>query len=80
MITSVIHLLQNWPSDGNPDKLDGQQLTVAYAYGAGLIERITQKKQCSACGAARDAFSYYKITPAGRLLVDAVEMVRGELQ
>lgn len=45
---------------------------IAYALiGANLIRREEVEKRCSCCGKPKLDYSYWKVTAAGRMLVDA---------
>ena len=59
--------------------LDGKRVEdmdrdhVMLAIGHGLISREEQTKPCAACGTPKVDFSYWRATPAGRLLIEALE-------
>ena len=62
----LVDLLTNFPANGKPQG-DMKQVAVAY----GLIAPVTQNKNCPACGTTRPDYTYFKITPAGKLLLRA---------
>jgi len=55
------------------DDLNRDEVTMALAYG--LIESREQTKPCPTCGTAKFDFRFWRVTGAGRLLVQA----QGEL-
>ena len=52
------------------EDLDREDVMVAVAFD--LIRREEQTKPCAACGTPKVDFHYWKATPAGRLLSEAL--------
>lgn len=80
LLRGAMDLLENWPDDARPDRLDGMMLSVAFAEAAGLIERTTTTKPCSACGAPKPDYSFYRITPAGQVALEISRLADADLE
>jgi hypothetical protein len=68
-LSALAYLLANFPSDGKPRDREAQ----IDALLLGFIEKREITKPCASCGTARPDYSYFKITPAGKLFSAAVE-------
>jgi hypothetical protein len=73
-IEEMIECLAAWPADGRP-----QNVMLRTALQAlGFIEEKTQMKSCKSCGTPRPDWTYYKITPAGKILLAVAAQRNGK--
>jgi len=76
LLRSSLELMDSWPADARPDRLDGSAITLSYAEAVGLVERCEIQKPCAACGTPRTDYTFYRITPAGQA---ALKIWKGEI-
>jgi hypothetical protein len=64
----MLAVLRAFPDDGKPEKSASQEVIVdLISYN--LIERREVQKACQCCGTPRLDYSFFRITPAGRLIL-----------
>lgn len=69
-ILAAISMLEQWPSDGKPDRIVGLEKTVAFAEATEWIKRIQRTGPCKCCGMPRPGQTFFLITPAGRAALE----------
>ena len=66
--------LTNFPKDGQ-FRSDEQRQIAPDLILANFIERVEITKACKCCGTEKPDYSYFKITPGGRLFMRAMSRV-----
>lgn len=71
LLRSSLELMDSWPDDARPDRLDGSAITLAWAEAVGLVERCEIQKPCASCGTPRIDYTFWRITAAGQACLAA---------
>lgn len=74
-VREIIALIDDFPADGRLDRSDRfQKVATQFAIGLGFIERRETKANCPRCGTPRPDYSYYAVTPTGKMLQAAFHL------
>jgi hypothetical protein len=65
-------VLRDFPADGQLQRMDDRDTFFDLAM-SGLVERQEVQKECKTCGTPKYDYAYWRITPAGRLFMAAME-------
>jgi len=74
----MLRALLDFPADGKVPHDDDTALVWIRMEGMGLIEAKSLHKACKECGTPRIISTYYKITQAGRAVIEIAQSDRDE--